>query len=570
MFIAVLTRKRLDTKKFDGMAVKEHTAGKYFLTIIHDNYFSRCSESPAEIVFFESPVGSEDVSYNKIRFDENKQSLSVYKPTSSGRSIYYHSSNDEFFCASHLGLLRKAGILLQENPAMLPEYYVYRYVMPPNTLLKGIYQMPMGSTLKVDCLGDACTVHPLERYKPPMPAKNGVTLSEVADKSCSFLRQSMEGLSSKSESLAVLLSGGIDSSITTKLGRDLFGLDISYSTGYPFEAETSNMEKEYALTAKDALSINHEYFEATTNDYLYGLIDTIAAAEQPVHHLQSVMLYLLFKKGIPSDKKIVIQGVGAGGTFGNFRNHLYMLDKPVYRLFTFAPIRGIGGFIANATGRGIGFVNSLGNLHKMSLSLSDPHNPIWSWHDYGSREWVCDHFNVKPSDIFASQLASLEFYTDRSVFDVYSLYSLLGDEDITMSIWAKAAEACGKILHSPLYDESLLEYMFSVPWKIKLQPPQNCIRKEIARRCGVPEFIINRRKSGFGVAPKRWAQKGGTFEPFVALSSKVVDKDTIRSVQSTSPKLSMIYWNMLNYAIWKRLVINNESVEALKDELATE
>ena len=39
-------------------------------------------------------------------------------------------------------------------------------------------------------------------------------------------------------------------------------------------------------------------------------------------------------------------------------------------------------------------------------------------------------------------------------------------------------------------------------------------------------------------------------------------------MQSTEPKKSMTFWNMLNYSIWKRLCIKNEPIEILLEESA--
>ncbi len=68
-----------------------------------------------------------------------------------------------------------------------------------------------------------------------------------------------------------------------------------------------------------ALKSKHTYYEFDTKEYLSGLIRAIAAAEEPVHHLQSVMLYLLFGK-LPKDRDIVISGEGADSSFGSLKN----------------------------------------------------------------------------------------------------------------------------------------------------------------------------------------------------------------------------------------------------------
>jgi asparagine synthetase B (glutamine-hydrolysing) len=143
----------------------------------------------------------------------------------------------------------------------------------------------------------------------------------------------------------------------------------------------------------------------------------------------------------------------------------------------------------------------------------------------------------------------------------------LGDEDITQPVWAKIGEGNNRILYYPLYDADVLNYVFSIPWKLKLKQPENILRKEIARLADIPDFIITRRKSAFGIIKRGWSEEGGVFEPVVKLASKVFDESQIRKMQSSDPKKSMTFWNMLNYSLWKRLCLNNEPIEILLEEL---
>ncbi len=118
----------------------------------------------------------------------------------------------------------------------------------------------------------------------------------------------------------------------------------------------------------------------------------------------------------------------------------------------------------------------------------------------------------------------------------------------------------------PYYDRNVLNYVFSIPWQLKLQTSK-VLSKELARHCGIPEFIYNRPKKSFGIIPKRWAIKGGVFEPLIPLASKIFDEKEIRKMQSIDSKKAMTYWNILNYSIWKRLIINNEPIEVLLEEI---
>lgn len=56
-------------------------------------------------------------------------------------------------------------------------------------------------------------------------------------------------------------------------------------------------------------------------------------------------------------------------------------------------------------------------------------------------------------------------------------------------------------------------------------------------------------------------------EPVLNLVAPVVDLGLVRSLQGADEKKAMLYWGWINYAIWKRLLINGEPREALHAEL---
>ena len=107
---------------------------------------------------------------------------------------------------------------------------------------------------------------------------------------------------------------------------------------------------------------------------------------------------------------------------------------------------------------------------------------------------------------------------------------------------------------------------FQYPGTIKLKKPKNILRF-VAHKLEIPEEIINRQKSGFGINPELWAQKDGIFESLIPLTKKFFNEEEIRKMQSSDLKKAMTYWNMLNYSIWKRLCINNEPVDTLLEEI---
>ena len=82
--------------------------------------------------------------------------------------------------------------------------------------------------------------------------------------------------------------------------------------------------------------MDHTFYEPTNQEYLIGFLEAIYNAEEPLHHLQSVLFHLLFKKGIPKGKKIIIHGQGAGTTFGS-NDFLYIQNRIFFKLLLKKP-----------------------------------------------------------------------------------------------------------------------------------------------------------------------------------------------------------------------------------------
>lgn len=570
MFFIAVTKSGLKDK-FQNMTVEEIQVNSLAATIVTDHLLSKYITDINSFSIIESPLKAsdnfKDVIFTEVSYDKANNTLSIYKAAISGRPIYYHiNSMGEFFCSTHISMLRNAGVRIEENTDVLPEFFIYRYVMPPNTMYRNIKQLSFGSRLKVKLEDKSCKIVNIEQYAPPLPDRCITDISDASNHVLDLLTQSIQDLEVCKKQIAVLLSGGIDSSILTSICKRKFSIDESYSTGYPFEKPELNIEKQYALSAAKEFGMNHHYYESNNNDYLLGFLEAISLAEEPLHHLQSVCLHLLFKNGIQNGKTIIIQGLGAGGLFGNFRNFLYQKNKNLYRVSSVRTIKTAFEIVSKLTGRGKKFLNTL-NLCTSKADLSDPKNLLWSWHCYGSKEWVCDHFNITLEDVIKEQYRTIQRFEKESIYNIWSMYSLLGDEDVTLSIWNKIGEGNGKIIFSPFYELEILNYVFSMSWKLKLKKPENILRKEIARKSGIPEFIIDRPKAGFGLMRKDWSCRGGIFEPIVPLASKVFEEKQIRLMQSSEPNQAMTFWNILNYAIWKRLCINDEPLINLLDEL---
>jgi asparagine synthase (glutamine-hydrolysing) len=571
MFLVAITRSEI-SQNFQKLTLEEFRIHSSIITVITDNFLSKYIPKEVGFSVMEFPrvsFGLEGALFSQFTYNEKEDTFSITRNPMSGRPIYYHiNSKGEFFCSSHIFLLRTAGVPIEENIDVLPEFFVYRCVMPPNTLYKNINQLPLGCRLKVSLKNDQCEIRSITIYNLSGENKRLTSIFDCSKKVLDFLNESIITLRPFKDEIAVLLSGGVDSSLISKICQNNFGLENTYSSGYPFESPRLNIEKKYAFSAAEALGLNHHYYEPSSQKYLEGFLEAVSKAEEPLHHLQSVLFHLIWKNGIPTNKKIILCGQGGGSVFGSnyfFYFNEHRNEMPFRLMFTKPGITFIRT-ISKVTGKGEELVEIMDKSTSEFL-LSDRRNPIWSWMEYGNINWVCEHFHVNENDIIKKRYNFIKKFSDRPIYDLWSLYSLFSDEDVTLAIWSKLAEGNNKIIYFPFYDSVLLNYVFSIPWNIKLQRPKDSLRKEIGQECNLPEFIFTRSKSSFGVNSRGWAKKGGIFEPLVPIASRVFPKKELQMMQSTDTKKVMTFWNMLNYSIWKRLCINNEPLEILLEEL---
>lgn len=201
----------------------------------------------------------------------------------------------------------------------------------------------------------------------------------------------------------------------------------------------NNREREYALSAAEAFGTDHTYYEVKPEDYLYGFLEAISIAEEPLHHLQTVMMYLLFKDGLPETRDIVILGHGGDNIFGlDVRNSLYNSEKmgkrALLKLLSKKIFLNSLDFGSHCLGRGKRFVDSLRSLNRQSIPLYDPKSVIWSSVAYGKEDWVCRYFNAKRQKIIGNSYNTLKLFEDRSNYDLISIFCFLGAANVTSSI----------------------------------------------------------------------------------------------------------------------------------------
>ena len=216
--------------------------------------------------------------------------------------------------------------------------------------------------------------------------------------------------------------------------------------------------------------------------------------------------------------------------------------------------------------RGSGTLDDLEELWRVDLPVRDPRHLIWDVSRYGSEEWILRSLGVSKEEIFRARMDTLGNDSNLGMLDLVTVLTLEADIGATETLWSSLCESSGKFLYFPFSNSALVSRALSIPWEQRLAKPKAILR-DVATDLGVPGFIMTRKKSGFSVSPSRWALPGTVFDPLVPLVADVFPESEVRALQAADMKSAMTYWNLLNYGLWKRLVVDNVPADLLKAEL---
>jgi len=562
MFVVAIRRTGVETPEtIAGLKHERTNLGRKFICDIHyDGTRFQLRTIHDELALIDAALSDAEI----FRLNRKQSEGVISKSLMFGLPIYYVVRDSEVTLTTHARLLQRVGIKLEEDPSALPEYFVYRYVSPPKTLFYGVNCIPIGGSLRFRLAGDQVKVESLIWTTVFNKSRHPLSLAESADAIAEDMRKGIRALDSSRDQVGCLLSGGVDSSMLFKLSKDYLLLNESHSTGYPFEDQANNGERIYAEAAAEALGSTHHYHTFSTTQFLHAVIDAVDHAEVPVVHLQSVLIELLFGQALGPRNRIVLNGQGADGIFGSTMMWWY---QKYHRLIhsPFALLMGILG--STPANRSFPYRRLYEwSKRDWSLNMGKPNHAIWMLGQVGEKTWVKEHYRVDDGEIVQNRLAAIGHFNPESVLDAFSVLDFVSDVDMTQVVWGQIAAAHGRRTHYSFNSPGLISAAVNTSWEEKLSE-QKRLGRAAAERLGVPQSILARPKLSFGIPSGRWAGPRGVIEPILKVVSPVVDVELLRQFQGSDEKKAMIYWCWINYAIWKRLLINGESSQTLHAEL---
>jgi asparagine synthase (glutamine-hydrolysing) len=423
-----------------------------------------------------------------IIWDDRRKILFGARDRLGIKPFYYYADEHQVGFASELkSLLEIPGVPTDLDEAAIGEYLQRRYVIAPNTMLKGIRKLPPGHSISVSERGISIT-----RYwdLPSGPVQN-ISERDALDQLDFLLLDTTRLHLVADVPLGAFLSGGLDSSCIVGLMHRLDVRDIkTFSIGY----DSPESELAYARIVADHFHTDHHELRLTCLDFRDTLPKIAWHMDEPVGDTASIPLFYL-SQFARQQVTVVLSGEGSDEIFGGY---------PIYRrMLAFERANRVP--LLSAFGRAVGALAGDTKIRKYANMLGDPVEKR-----YGGVGGLFSH--EQASRMFAGMGNSYDGVSaayaragTRSPFGRMSYVdhtTWLPDDLLVKADRMTMAHSLE--LRVPFLDHVMVEFAAGLPESLKIH---RNISKYVIKRWAerlLPRSIVHRPKKGFPVPTKVW------------------------------------------------------------------
>ena len=418
-----------------------------------------------------------------------------------GIKPFYYTIVDNVFCfASEMKALLPFLPNVETDPKAFQDYLVFQFCMEGKTLFHGIHELEPAHQLCVTPDGNITRNRYWQVYYRPDLYH---TEQYFHDKLDDQFHRSLKYHVRSDVPVGGYVSGGVDSSITSAIARDLLGNSFEGFTG-KFSIGPEYDESEYAREVAREKDFKLYEIDITAQDFINNMRKVIYHLDTPIAGPGSFPQYMVSQLAA-KHRKVVLGGQGGDEIFGGYTRYLVAYFEEC--------IKGaIDGTSQNAP-YVVTYESIIPNLTALK-NYKPMLKSFWSkgLFDDSSKRYFqlinrapamedCIRWDALPSydpyqayeRLFVAENVDKKSYLDRMThFDFKTLLPALLHVEDRMSM------AHGIESRVPFLDRELVEFAATIPANIKFKNGnmKHILRSAMGRY--VPERIMNRKdKMGF-------------------------------------------------------------------------
>lgn len=486
-------------------------------------------------------------------WNDKKNELLLARDRIGIKPLYYFFDSKKIIFSSELkSLLLSGEVPFELDPKGIQDYFSFRFVPAPYTILKNVRKLIPGHflTFKEGEMRDQSYWNLESDFEPSKKDEETLRV-ELFD----LLNESVKLQMQSDVPLGAFLSGGVDSSLITALMVKNSAKKIkTFSIG--FKKGTGVDESKYARTVAHFLGTEHHELFLTENDLAHAE-KYFSKMNEPVAD-PTILPTALLSRFAREEVKVVLTGEGGDELFAGYNRYKalllteWILKSPNFLQKPFS-------FIAKKFGRGDSF---------QAIPLVTPQNWFNLNQDFSSRIIDSLFENNENSQKNQGYLKMLvpSLISDQNPQLLNAILALESRTalperllmKVDMASMSESLEA-----RPPYLDHRIVELAWKIPssQKIKFFKGKYILRKIAARF--LPRGIAWRKKHGFILPLSHWIRSfnrdfiQASLEDSIFESSPIFNKKMIRNLknsmnQTQTEEQIALAWPMITLSLWNK------------------
>jgi asparagine synthase (glutamine-hydrolysing) len=434
-------------------------------------------------------------------YDQTRGILFMARDRAGEKPLYWAEHRGGLVFASELkALMADSEFPRRLSPEGLAYYLSFGYVPSDRCILQGVHKLMPAHCLSWPLTGGAPTIRRYWDIPPTRPDERS-SVDELTDELQHLLTAAVGEQLVADVPLAVLLSGGVDSSVVAAIAAQTSQQRVrTFTVTLPNDPRLD--ESRFARSVAQYLGTDH--VELPLDQSSADLVQKLAVQfDEPIADSSMIPTYLLAKT-VSQHCKVVVGGDGGDELFGGYLSYQAAMQREQLRARL---PRGARSLIA-AIARRILPNGARGRNALMALEGETADGIAQSavWTD------PADYSRTSPWLSRQSQKYSPTLWRRNLVEEARGLpgAAMAADfrsylpEDILVKV-DRAAMLCSLEVRAPFLDRRVIEFAYErIPSRLQVTPQERKILlKRLAKRLLPPDLDID-RKQGFTIPISKW------------------------------------------------------------------
>jgi len=509
-------------------------------------------------------------------WDNKKKRLFLARDRVGKKPLIYHVGRDFFIFASEIkAILEHERVPREVNFEALDYYFAFGYIPSPFTIFKNIKKLKPGHYLIIQN-GNIIIKQYWNPYKysPKLQIKNKKNIiAQIKE----LLKDSIRLRMVSDVPIGAFLSGGMDSSLMVAFIASINKQPIqTFTIGFK---EDKYNEIPFAKIIANQFKTIHRDFVLKPN-IIEILPILIEAYSEPFGDSSAIPTYYVSKMA-SNYVKVALSGDGGDELFAGYNRYSSLYKLKIYDAIPRSLANIIKHFIHQEP-ENYWLYDNMSLLEKIKYALNVRMLTTAERNFYFS----CITNHLFRNSLFSKEIRKILNQNNFAMKLFFEHFNEIPFSDVLAKVFALdvilylpedllvkvdiASMANSLEVRCPLLDHRIVEFALGIPLQMKISlKSKKIILKEIACEM-LPNPILKRPKKGFSVPLKEWFRtdlkhvissiiKENASEIKSFFNLKFV-KQIISIHQNGIADYSRIIWLLLNFVLWYKYFIKNESI----------